>query len=258
MIRFVSRMARPASRVLAPIACAWVLASPARGGEASLEEKLLDNKYRRGDYAVYFAWHDPEDWQFDEHGSHASPFGLKVRFRWLVWLRLEGDVAYYQSGNELPIPISIFQPPQFDGLLVGGLVQARVRSRGLLRPFVGAGPLFVSLGNDFLVFRPDVRDAAPSNPDQFALASWSRFDLGWMAAAGLDIDLGRRWSPFVEARHLFGSLTLDDDDVRIGSLPLPPEDLHTVPVNGVGDGFPHSRHYDWSGPFISLGLRIRF
>ncbi len=249
--------ARCASGVLVLAVLAASSAPPASAGEPSLEEKLLDNKYRHGDYGAYFAWHDPEDWQFDEHGSHAVPFGIKVRFRWLDWLRVEGDVSYFRRGQDPPIIVSIYKTPEFDGLLLGGMLQLQPR-RGFLRPYLGAGPLFASLGNDFLVFRPEIREVDPGNPDQFALASWSSYDLGWMVAGGLDLSFGRRWSPFVEYRHLFGELTLDDGEVRIGALPFDPEKLHTLPENGQGDGFPHSRKYDWSGPFISAGLRIRF
>jgi hypothetical protein len=251
----------PSRALLAPgilMLASWALgARPAAAEEPSLEEKLLDNKYRHGDYAVYLAWHDPEDWQFDEHGSHAIAAGLKVRFRWLDWLRVEGDLSYYRRGEEPPIIVSIYKAPEFDGLLVGGMLQA-VRPHGTLRPYLGAGPVFASLGNDFLVFRPEVREVDPGNPDQFALATWSEFDIGWTAAAGLELNLQRRWSPFMEYRHLFGKVHLKDGDVRIGNFAFDPEELNTLPENPQDDGFPHSRRYDWSGPFISAGLRIRF
>jgi hypothetical protein len=252
----------PALRALAAtVAGLFASAVPAASsiaGEKSLEEKLLDNKYRHGDYGVYMGWHDPWDWQFDEHGSHAVPLGIKVRFRWLEWLRLEGDVTYYRQGEEPPLLVSLYQAPEFDGLLLSGMVQFVPHRTGLLRPYVGTGPVFASLGNDFLVFRPEVRAADPGNPDQFALASWSQMDVGWAAEVGVDFHLGRRWSPFVEYRHLFGALELEEGDTTIGSYPFDPEELNTLPTGPEDQGIPHSSHYDWSGPVVSAGLKIRF
>ncbi len=253
----------PARSVRASV-LVWAVAALAafpgvgRSDDRDLTEKVLDSKYSRGDYAVYLGWHDPADWQFDEHGSWALPVGFKVRFRWLDWLRVEGDVSYFRRSNNPEVLVAIFRAPNFDGLLVGGSLQAVLRRSGVFRPYAGAGPIVASLGNDFLAFRPEVRDADPSNPDQFALASWSQVDVGLQAMAGVDFYLGHRVSPFLEYRHLVGSLDLDRGDVTIGAFPFAPEELNTLPATPEDDGRPHSSHYDWSGPVVVGGLKIRF
>jgi hypothetical protein len=252
------RGARLAAGAVAAALALAPAAAPAAEDDRSLEEKVLDEKYRHGDYAVYLGWHDPWDWQFDEHGSFALPLGVKVRFKWLDWLRLEGDVSYYRRGDDPPVLVSLAEAPAFDGLMLGGSAQLVPWRRGRLRPYVGVGPMLVSLGNDFVVFRPEVREADPGNPDQFALASWSQLDAGWQVLGGVDVLLGHRVSPFLEFRQIFGELHLESGDVTIGTFPFDPEDLNTVPGPAGGDGVPHSRRYDWSGPSISGGLKVRF
>jgi opacity protein-like surface antigen len=258
------RAARPypsGRRLLAAVLLLAALAACApstTAAEPDLDERVLDGKYPRGDYSVYLGWHDPEDWQFDEHGSWALPVGFKVRFRWLDWLRVEGDVSYFRRSNEPDVLVSLYRAPNFDGLVLGGSLQAMLRRSGVFRPYVGAGPVVASLGNDFLVFRPEVRDADPQNPDQFALATWSQLDVGVQALAGVDFYLGHRISPFLEYRHLAGSLDLDDGDVTIGAFAFDPAELNTVPDSPADDGRPHSAHYDWSGPVVVGGLKVRF
>jgi hypothetical protein len=249
------------SRALAALLVPAALVGPVAAVPAAqprLEEKILDSKYRHGDYAVHAGWHDPWDWQFEEHGTHAVPIGVKVRLRGLGWLRVEGDLTYFRRSNEPPVLVSLYKAPEFDGLLLGGTVQLVPWQRGILRPYAGGGPVFASLGNDFLAFRPEIRDADPSNPDQFALATWSEMDIGWCTQVGVDVNLGKRWGPFVEYRHLFGELTLEEGDVTIGAFAFAPENLYTVPEDASEDGVPHSRRWDWSGPILSAGLKIRF
>ena len=233
-------------------------AAPAARAEDTLEEKVLEARYTHGDYAVFLGWHDPADRQFDEHGSFAVPVGFKIRYRWLDWLRVEGDVAYYRRSKEPPLIVAIFQAPNFDGLLFSGSLQAVLRRSGVFRPYVGAGPVIASLGNDFLAFRPEIREVDPQNPDQFALATWSRLDIGAQALAGLDLFLGHRVSPFVEYRHLLGSLDLRPGDVTIGGFAFDPGELNTLPKTPEDTGRPHSGHYDWSGPLVVGGLKVRF
>lgn len=231
--------------------------------EPSLEEKILASKYPHGEYGVYVGWHDPQDWQFDEHGKSAWPIGLKARVKWLDWLRVEGDIAYFRRSESPAVLVSLVDVPQFDALLLGASLQVEPWHEGLLRPYVGAGPLFASLGNDFLAYRPDIHAADPANPDQFEMASWSKFDAGWQLQGGLDFFLGRRFLPFVEYRYQFGSVSLDEEDITSGGLSLHAlnlavEDLHTLPKSSTDDGRPHSRKYDWSGPSVSVGLKVLF
>lgn len=254
---------RPARRggILAPALALALLAAgpvPAAAGERSLEEKILDSKYTLGDYAVYLGWHDPWDWQFDEHGSFALPVGFKVRFLWTDRFRIEGDVSYYRRSSTPDVLVSIYSAPNFDALLIGGSIQAVLRRSGVLRPYVGAGPVIASLGDDFLAFRPEVREVDPTNPDQFALATWSRLDIGFQALVGVDFFLNHRVSPFVEARYMRGELDLDGGDVTIGNIPFDPADLQTIPETPDGFGRPHASHYDWSGPVAVAGLKVRF
>ena len=256
----IRRALARAGRVMVVLATAGAVlaaAAPARA-ERTLEEKILENKYVHGDYSVYLGWHDPADWQFDEHGSYALPIGFKIRYRWMDWLRVEGDVSYYRRSKQPEVLVSIAQAPNFDGLMIAGSVQAVLRRAGVFRPYVGAGPVIASLGNDLLVFRPEIRAVDPQNPDQFAMATWSRLDIGAQALAGLDFFLGHRISPFVEYRQLFGSLDLRAGDLTIGNFAFDPAVLRTVPRTPQDDGRPHSAHYDWSGPMIVGGLKVRF
>jgi len=86
--------------------------------------------------------------------------------------------------------------------------------------------------------------------DRFVFAAWSELDLGLQATAGVDMSLGRRVFPFVEYRQLFGKLEIDE--IRVGLAVVPPEKLATL------DGTPIRRKYDWSGPNLMVGLKIRF
>jgi hypothetical protein len=67
---------------------------------------------------------------------------------------------------------------------------------------------------------------------------------------GLDIAMGGRASPFVEYRHFFGELEVED--INVGFLTVQAEELAYL------DGSEVSRTYDWSGPNLLAGLRIRF
>ena len=67
---------------------------------------------------------------------------------------------------------------------------------------------------------------------------------------GVDITLTRRVFPFVEYRHLFGELGIDSILIGVfeygaGELQLP-------------DGADVATTYDFSGPIVTAGLKIRF
>lgn len=258
-------MNRPTRRFDSGLGLALLLiacAAPAVNADA-LRERILDSKYPIGDYAFYVGWHDPADWQFDEHGSYALPIGVKVRLRALSWLRVETDVSYFRRSRDLDVRVSVFQGPEFDSFSVGATVQWVPIQSGPVRPYLGGGPIFVSLGNDFVVFRPDVYALTPMNTDQFTLASWSKIDLGTQIVAGLDFPLGSRAFPFVEFRQLFGEVQFGARDVSLGTLSaeaigLEISDLQTVPDDPAVGGRPHEGKFDWSGPAISVGLKIRF
>ena len=64
-------------------------------------------------------------------------------------------------------------------------LQALLPKLGPFRPYLGAGPMFVSLGNDFVVWRQDIYQADPDNPDQYALAKWKKYDVGAQVIAGV-------------------------------------------------------------------------
>ncbi|MBZ0266806.1 hypothetical protein K8I85_01500 [bacterium] len=258
----------PARRIagVLVVALVAVLVAGACGPAAradALRDKILDSKYSRGDYAVYLGWHDPADWQFDEHGTYVLPFGLKVRMRGLGWLRFEADVQYYRKTSSSSLRVSVFKGPEFDSFSTGLAAQWLPFRRGPVRPYVGAGLIFVSLGNDFVAFRPDVYAAQPSNPDQFVLASWGEWDLGWQAMGGLEFPTGYRAFPFVEFRYISGTVEFGARDVQLGTLSaggigLDISDLQTVPEDPEVGGRPHEGRFDWSGPLVSLGLKIRF
>ncbi len=257
----------PRRTALFAILVAGLLAQSVPGPAVAdgLREKILEDRYGRGDYGGFLGWHDPADWQFDEQGSAGWPVGLKVRFSWRERFRIETDFGYYRTGSDPDPSVSTFSVPEFDGLMVAATFQTMLLNRGRVRPYVGGGPVFVSLANEYGVIRPDVREADPDNPDQRAFARWSRFDVGMQVVAGVDFPTSRRAFPFVEYRQLFGELTLDDSDVKIGSFSLPSLDLAVDDLEAVPDdptpgaiGRKYSRTYDWSGPVIMVGLKVRF
>jgi hypothetical protein len=227
---------------------AFVVLAPSAHAERTLSDEILENKYRWGDYAVYIGWHDPQAAQFDEHGDFAIPFGGKVRLRWKGPLRVEADFSYYRrSSTQDPFLLGVLTP-EFDGVMLNLTLQAVVRGSGLLRPYVGGGPAMVSLSNDF-VAKLDI-DNCDLIPECRRLLSWKEVDLGLQAVAGVDIMMSRRVFPFLEYRHLFGSL--DVGEMRDGLLVREPDEV--VLVNGA----PVPGEYDWSGPNLMAGLKIRF
>jgi hypothetical protein len=232
------------------IVAASSLASRPAHAERTLQDEILESKYRHGDYGIYGAWYDPSGEQFDEHGSYAVPVGLKIRFRWKPRVRLEGEFAYYRTSGEPRPVLTTASTPEFDGVQVALSVEGVVRNSGLLRPYVGAGVLFVSLANDFVVQRPEVIAVDPNLPEVQALARWSKLDFGLHAQAGVDVHLGYRAFPFVEYRQLMGKIHLDE--VRIGPERRPPSSL----LNEAGEVL--SDEYDYSGPMVLLGLKIYF
>lgn len=248
--------------VVFALALQWFLPDASRADGGSLRKKIHDSKYKWGDYALYLGWHDPADWQFDVHGKSAFPFGLKVRLKWLDWLRLEGDVSYFRRGSEAPRVVSIFNAPELDSFSLATTVQV-VRRGGRVRPYVGAGPIFVSIGNDFVAFRRDVWELDSGSPDQFTIASWSQLDVGLEIQAGIEFDIDARVLPFLEYKHLMGELTFGPQDVKLGTLSLAgigleTGDLETIPDDPAVGGRPYEGKYDWSGPVVIVGLKIRF
>lgn len=239
---------------------------PAGGSADPLQERILDSKYTKGDYALYFGWHDPADWQFDEHASYALPVGVKVRLRWLQWLQVEAELSYFRRSRSPIDQVSLYRQPSFDSFSTGVALQLVPLRHGPVRPYVGGGPIFVSLGNDFVAFRPDVYDVAPDNyADQYVFASWGLWDVGWQAMGGLDFPFSGRVFPFVEFRALFGEASFDAKDVKLGSITLEGiglevSDLETAPAldQRAAGGRPHEGRFDWSGPSVSVGLKIRF
>jgi hypothetical protein len=213
--------------------------------EPSLQERILENKYRWGDYAIFIGWYEPRGEQFEEHASYALPVGVKVRLKWGARYRLEGEFSYYRRSDEPALAVSVFTQPEFDGLMMMATFQVMLVRSGWIRPYVGAGPAFVSLSNDFVVKLCDELVI-----DCFALGSWSEFDVGGQVVAGLDLRAGSRAFPFVEFRYLFGELGYDH--IRIGAFGFDPADLETP------DGETVSDKHDWGGPMVSVGLKIRF
>lgn len=240
-------LARRRVPALSVLLLAGGLAPRAALAERTLSDEILDSKYRRGDYGFYLSWHDPWGAQFDTHGSYALPIGGKVRFRLAGPFRAEVDMSYYRKGGEAPPRLLAYDTPQFDGVVVVASLQAAGGRLGPVRPYAGAGPAFVSLGNDFAA---DLRALGLLSPDRRRLMSWSEVDLGLQLTAGLDLAGTRRVFPFVEYRHLIGELEIGE--FRDGLLTRKPEDLVNV------DGTDVTRKYDWSGPGILAGLRIRF
>jgi hypothetical protein len=239
---------RPAARAAALILAAAVLAPDPSLAERTISDTIIDAKYRRGDYGFYLSWYDPWGAAFDTHGSYALPIGGKVRFRLAGPLRVEVDMSYYRKGGTSPPRLLSYDAPAFDGVVLTATLQAAGRRLGPVRPYAGGGPAFVSLGNDFAADLRACGDVLA--PECRRLISWSEVDLGMQVTAGLDIAGSRRIFPFVEYRHLFGELSVGDFNDAL--LSRKPEELVNV------DGSDVSRKYDWSGPNILAGLRIRF
>jgi hypothetical protein len=242
----------PARRLLRALAAA-AIALPAAWGSAGaggIRDEILDNKYRWGDYAVYAGWYDPHGEQFDEHGSAAYPLGAKVRLRWGGWTRVEADVSYYRRSGE-PLFYDTVNVPKFDGLMVAASLQAAGAKWGPIRPYVGGGGVFVSLTNTFGVIIREIQEQfEPDIIDQFAVASWNELDLGAALTAGADILVSSRVFPFVEYRQLFGGVATDE--IRIGAFLYTPDELTML------DGSDVPATYDWSGPVVMAGLKVRF
>jgi hypothetical protein len=240
-------IARRRGAFLAAAVVVTSFAPPECHAASDLDERIQDSKYPHGDYAFYFSWYDPWDRQFDQHARFAWPFGGKVRFRLGRTFRVEGDFSYYQRGGEVASFISAYSAPSFDGVVVGLCLQAVPFRETRLRPYVGSGPVAASLGNDFTA---EILGVDEDIIDKYVLASWSELDLGWQVVAGLDVPLGGRAFPFLEYRHLFGKLHVED--INVGFLTVQAEDLAYL------DGSTVSTKYDWSGPNLLAGLRIRF
>jgi len=237
-----------AARTAGAALIAGILLPGAARAERTLSEGILDAKYRRGDYGFYLSWYDPWGAQFDEHGSYALPIGGKVRFRLRGPFRVELDLSYYRKGGTPPDRLLTYDAPGFDGVVILASLQGAGRQFGPVRPYVGAGPAFVSLGNDFAA---DLRACGDIlAPECRRLISWSEVDLGLQLTAGVDLSAARRVFPFLEYRHLLGKLEIND--FNDGLLNRRPEELVHL------DGADVSRKYDWSGPNVLLGLRIRF
>jgi opacity protein-like surface antigen len=243
-VNFPTFGSSPRWAALAVLIIALAPAAPA--GAGGLQDELLENKYRWGDYAVYGGWHEPAGEQFHVHASAAYPFGAKVRLRWGNWMRVEADVSYYQRGGD-PRPYDLANIPGFDGLTVAATLQATTASWKGVRPYAGGGPVFVSLTNEFGLI---ILGIPPDTAGRFQVGRWNENDVGVQAVAGLDIQINQRFFPFVEYRHLFGEVTTDV--IRVGAFGYSPDEVT------YDDGRPVPGSYDWSGPVWMLGLKIRF
>ncbi len=218
--------------------------------ERDLEEELLEKKHSHGDYGFYLGMYDPWDAQFDETApgvyehSYSFPMGFKMRFRWKERFFIEGDLSYARHGED-PVPfVSTLAAPEIDELNVGASFQAMLRRSGMMRPYAGAGAMFVSISRDLVV---DLATAIPEledSPDRYQLGSWNEMGFGAQAQLGIDFRIGKRAFPFVEYRHMFG--TLDIADVSVGGFQFQPEDVGVPP------------DYEFSGPTVLAGLKIHF
>ncbi len=235
---------------LAPFLVA-ALFPPSLARADDLAEELLEKKYKHGDYGFYFGVQDPWDAQFDEVSpgvydspTYAYPMGFKMRFRWKERFYLEGDASYARRGEEPVEFVSTLAAPEIDALTVCASLQMKLRRSGMLRPYVGAGGVFVSISRDQVV------DLAPAIPeledsaDRYQLGTWSEMDVGIQAHLGVDIRVGKRAFPFVEYRHLFGTLGIQD--ITVGGFSFSPEDLAV------------SSTYEYAGPIFMAGLKIHF
>lgn len=230
------------SALLAPI---LLLCSPAEARD--LRDELLESKYKWGDYGVMAGWYDPNGQQFEEHANFALPIGLKVRFKWLQWFRVEGELSYYRRSSAPSTNLTLVAAPAFEGFYVASSFQTVLLRGGPVRPYALAGIMAASLRNDFVTAIAAVPDSVI---DRFQLASWGKWDVGFHVGGGIDFPLGYRVFPFAEFRYLFGEIELDE--IRIGAFPFKPEELETA------DGQPLANKYDWGGPQIVAGLKILF
>ena len=256
---------RPAAFAVVAVVAAGLAFAGRPVAAAGLSEKILEDRYGRGDYGLALGWYDPWDWQFDEHGSAGWPFAVKAGLKLSRFARVELDFSYFRTSGVPDGTISLYTVPHFDGLWISTAILAPLGDYGRFRPYVGGGPMFVSLTNEFLVIRLDVAEPYPDRPEQRAIARWSRFDTGGFVVAGIDLPIGRRAFPFVEYRHLFGRLSVEPKDVKLNGqslelLNLEVEELTTIPPNAVPGvvGRRYASDFDWSGPVVTVGLKIRF
>jgi opacity protein-like surface antigen len=231
---------------------------PSARAERDQDEDILDQKYKHGDYGFYISGHDPWDFQFDERsfsendkGSLAHPVGFKMRFRLPKSILLEGDISYYHRGEEIAPFLSTLAAPKFDGLMVAATAQKMLRKRGMIRPYAGGGPVFVSLSRDFVIAVPGPDS---TSADRFHLGGWTELDIGLQAVAGAEFRLGKRMYPFVEYRHLLGELGIEK--VSVGGFDYSPSEV-SVPRRD-GSFAPVPEKYDYSGPVVMIGLKIHF
>jgi hypothetical protein len=222
------------------------------------DEEMLEEKYEHGDYGFYFAWHDPWDIQFDqrsfgevEEGSYAYPIGIKVRFRMPKKFLLEGDGSYYRREEDVAAFVSTLAAPKFDGLMVALTAQRMLREKGLVRPYAGAGAVFVSLSRDFVIAIPGPDS---TSVDRYQIGGWTELDVGLQAVGGVDFRLGKRLFPFLEYRHLFGELGIEK--ISVGGFDFSPDEIG-VPLED-GSLTPAPTKYDYSGPMVMIGLKIHF
>ncbi len=213
-----------------------------------MSEQILEDRYRRGDYAIFLSWHDPWDAQFDDHGTYAYPLGLKCRLRLGERFRVEGDFCYYSRGGDPSPFLPVVEGPGIDAVMMNITFQGLLLTHGVIQPYLGGGPAFVSIGRDFVVEIREVPENSSYSRTQ--LASWSEKDLGLQVVGGVDIALTRRVFPFVEYRHLFGELGIDS--ILIGVFEYSAAELQLPNGSGV------ATTYDFSGPIVTVGLKIRF
>ena len=239
------------------VAFALLFASSA-SADRDQDEKILDAKYEHGDYGFYFSFHDPWDIQFDQRsfgevdeGSLAYPIGFKIRFRMPKKILLEGDISYYHRGEEIAPFVSTLAAPKFDGLMVAATGQMMLRDTGLVRPYAGAGVVFVSLSRDFVIAIPGPDS---TSVDRFQIGGWTELDLGLQGVAGVEFRLGKRVYPFLEYRHMFGEAKIEK--ISVGGFDFTPDEVQ-VPLED-GTLVPAPSTYDFSGPMIMIGLKIHF
>jgi hypothetical protein len=219
--------------------------------DRDVEEKLLEDKHKHGDYGFWFGAHDPWDPQVDERAPGVSesgtllyPLGFKMRFRWRERYFLEGELSYAKRGEEPVEFISTLAAPEMDELTIAASFQGMLRTSGLMRPYLGAGGIFVSISRDFVIDLARVIPEVEGTIDQYQFGGWSEMDVGLQAHVGVDFRLGMRAFPFVEGRLLWGTLNIDS--INVGGFRYSPTAL------GV------SSTYEYTGPVILGGLKIHF